>query len=194
MDAANLVDIVGAGQGPDGTVLRPQTPSSSLVLDVRSASSVSNLRVRVENQPGIFESGVALGGVGTVGDGITVRGEPGVANATGVIVRTGAILRNSLVQVPPTSNANKAITAEDGARIENVAAAGDVMLDARNLGPPVVVRRLRSPTRLIRGYALSARARWTSQMRSSASPGEPPAPAWRPRPRPAPPPLSSLAT
>lgn len=144
VSATNLVDIVGAGQGAGGTVLR--SPNAFLALDVRSASRVSNLRVRVENQPGIFESGVALGGAGTVGDGITVLGEAGVDNAVGVIVRTGAVLRNSLVQVPLTSNANKAIGAEDGALIENVAAAGDTMVDARDAGDAVVIRRLRSPT------------------------------------------------
>ncbi len=144
VSATNLVDIVGAGQGADGTVLR--SPNAFPALDVRSASRVSNLHVRVENQTGSFESGVALGGVGTVGDGITVLGEPGVNNAAGVIVRTGAVLRNSLVQVPLTSNANQAISAEDGALIENVAAAGDTMVDARDAGDPVVIRRLRSPT------------------------------------------------
>ena len=107
---------------------------------------MSNLRVRVENQTGIFEAGIFLSGPGVVANGVTVLGEPGVDNAVGVIVRTGAILRNSLVQVPPTGNANEAIGAEGGARIENVSAAGDKMIDARNPGPAVVVRRLRSPT------------------------------------------------
>ena len=90
VSATNLVEIVGAGQGADGTVLRSGT--SFPALDVRSASRVSNLRVRVESQSG-FETGVMLDGVGTVGDGITVLGEPGVNNAAGVIVRTGAVLQ-----------------------------------------------------------------------------------------------------
>ena len=124
VSGANPVDIVGAGQGTGGTILR--SPNSSFSLDIQSpGSTVSNLRVRVENQTGIFESGIFLSGAGVVANGITVLGEPGIDNAVGVIVRTGAILRNSLVQVPPTSNANDAIGAEGGARIENVSAAGD---------------------------------------------------------------------
>lgn len=145
VSGANPVDIVGAGQGTGGTILR--SPNGNFSLDIQSpGSTVSNLRVRVENQPGSFEAGIFLSGAGTVGDGITVLGESGVDNAVGVIVRTGAILRNSLVQVPVTDNANQAISAEEGALIENVAAAGDTMVDARNAGDPVVIRRLRSPT------------------------------------------------
>jgi hypothetical protein len=144
--ATNPVDIVGAGQGTGGTILR--SPNNSFALDIQSpGSTVSNLRVRVENQPALaFESGIALSASGAVANGITVLGEPGVDNAVGVIVRTGAILRNSLVQVPPTNNANNAIGAEEGTLIENVSAAGDRMVDARDLGPPVVIRRLRSST------------------------------------------------
>lgn len=145
VSGANPVDIVGAGQGTGGTILR--SPNSNFSLDIQSpGSTVSNLRVRVENQTGIFEAGIFLSGPGVVANGVTVLGEPGVDNAVGVIVRTGAILRNSLVQVPPTGDANDAIGAEGGARIENVSAAGDKMIDARNPGPAVVVRRLRSPT------------------------------------------------
>lgn len=145
VSGANPVDIVGAGQGTGGTILR--SPDTNFSLDIQSpGSTVSNLRVRVENQPGMFESGIFLSGAGVVANGVTVLGEPGVDNAVGVIVRTGAILRNSLVQVPPTGNANDAIGAEGGSLIENVAAAGDKMLDARDPGPPVVIRRLRSPT------------------------------------------------
>lgn len=142
--AANPVDIVGAGQGTGGTILR--SPNSNFSLDIQSpGSTVSNLRVRVENQAGMFESGIGLSATGAVADGITVLGEPGVDNAVGVIVRTGAILRNSLVQVPP-GNANDAISAEEGTLIENVSAAGDQMVDARDAGPAVVIRRLRSST------------------------------------------------
>ncbi len=141
---ANPVDIVGAGAGADGTILR--SPNSNFSLDIQSpGSTVSNLRVRVENQPGIFEAGIFLSGAGVVANGVTVLGEPGVDNAVGVIVRTGAILRNSLVQVP-LGNANQAIGAEEGAFIENVSAAGERMVDARNSGAPVDIRRLRSST------------------------------------------------
>jgi hypothetical protein len=140
----NPVDIVGAGQGTGGTILR--SPDSNFSLDIQSpGSTVSNLGVRVENQPGIFESGIFLSGAGVVANGVTVLGEPGVDNAVGVIVRTGAILRNSLVQVP-LGNANQAIGAEEGAFIENVSAAGERMIDARNSGGPVEVRGLRSST------------------------------------------------
>jgi hypothetical protein len=142
---ANPLDIVGAGQGTGGTILR--SPNSGFSLDIQSpGSTVSNLRVRVEDQAGINEAGIGVSGTGAVADGITVLGEPGVDNAVGVIVRTGAILRNSLVQVPGTGNANDAISAEEGSLIENVSAAGDKMVDARNSGPPVVIRRLRSST------------------------------------------------
>jgi hypothetical protein len=143
--AANPVDIVGVGQGTGGTILR--SPDSNFSLDIQSpGSTVSNLRVRVENQAGMFESGIGLSAAGVVANGVTVLGEPGVDNAVGVIVRTGAILRNSLVRVPPTSSANNAISAEGGALIENVSAAGDRMIDARDPGAPVVSRRLRSST------------------------------------------------
>ena len=142
--AANPVDIVGAGQGAGGTILR--SPNSSFSLDIHSpGSTVSNLRVRVEPHT-MFESGIGLSAPGAVADGITVLGEPGVDNAVGVIVRTGAILRNSLVQVPGSGNANDAIGAEESSLIENVSAAGDKMVDARDPGPPVVIRRLRSST------------------------------------------------
>jgi hypothetical protein len=142
--AANPVDIVGAGQGAGGTILR--SPDSSFSLDIHSpGSTVSNLRVRVEPHT-MFESGIGLSAPGAVANGITVLGEPGVDNAVGVIVRTGAILRNSLVQVPGSGNANDAIGAEEGSLIENVSAAGDKMVDARDPGPAVVIRRLRSST------------------------------------------------
>lgn len=144
MSAPNPVDIVGAGAGADGTILR--SANSNFSLDIQlPGSTVSNLRVRVENQTGIFESGIFLSGAGVVANGVTVLGEPGVDNAVGVIVRTGAILRNSLVQVP-LGNANQAIGAEEGAFIENVSAAGERMIDARTSGAPVDIRRLRSST------------------------------------------------
>jgi hypothetical protein len=139
----NLVDIVGGGSGTGGTVLR--SPNVGFALDIQSdGSTVSGLRVRVEDQTGISESGIGLSGEGVVADGIAVVGEPGIDNAVGVVVRTRAVLRNSLVQLPSTSNANYAISAEEDTRVESVSAAGDAMLDARNAGPPVVVRRLRS--------------------------------------------------
>ena len=140
---ANVVDIVGGGQGLGGTVLR--SPNLGFALDIQSdGSTVSGLRVRVEDRSGIGESGIGLSGEGVVADGITVLGETGVDNAVGVVVRTRAVLRNSLVQLPSTSNANNAIGAEEDTLVENVSAAADTMLDARDAGPPVVVRRLRS--------------------------------------------------
>jgi hypothetical protein len=139
--AANPVDIVGSGRGPDGTVLR--SPNSAYPLDIQSpGSTVSNLRVVVENHGG-FESGLGLSANGVVADGITVVGETGIDNATGVQVRTSAVLRNSSVDVP-NSNANVAIRAEDATLIENVSAAGNRMVSASDAGPPAVVRRLRS--------------------------------------------------
>ena len=141
--AGNVVDIVGGGQGIGGTVLR--SPNVGFALDIQSpGSTVSGLRVRVEDQSGFSESGIGLSGEGVLADGISVVGETGIDNAVGVVVRTRAVLRNSLVQLPATSNANYAISAEEDTRVENVSAAGDAMLDARDAGAPVVVRRLRS--------------------------------------------------
>lgn len=143
VSGVNVVDIVGGGQGAGGTVLR--SPNAGFALDIQSAgSTVSGVRVRVEDRSGIGESGLGLSGEGVVADGIAVVGETGVDNAVGVVVRTRAVLRNSLVQLPSTSNANNAISAEEDTHVENVSAAGDTMLDARDAGPPVVVRRLRS--------------------------------------------------
>jgi hypothetical protein len=87
--AANPVDIVGSGRGPDGTVLR--SPDTSYALNIQSpGSTVSNLRVIIEDQPSaMFERGVDLSAQGVIADGITVLGEPGIDNATGVQVRTG---------------------------------------------------------------------------------------------------------
>jgi hypothetical protein len=142
---SNLVDIIGAGRGPGGTVLR--SSSSDYALDVQSpGSTVSNLRVTVGPQVG-GEGGLALSGAGATADAITVIGESGIAQATGVEVRTSAILRNSLVELPSTGNANYAVRAEDNTLIDNVSAAGDAMVRGIEAGPPVVVRRLRSSNR-----------------------------------------------
>jgi hypothetical protein len=142
----NLVDIVGAGGGPGGTVLR--SLSSDYALDVQSpGSTVSNLRVIVGPQVGGFEGGLALSGAGATADGITVTGESGIDQATGVQLRTNAMLRNSVVELPSTGNANYAIRAEESTLIEAVSAAGDAMVRALDPGPPVVVRRLRSSSR-----------------------------------------------
>lgn len=154
---ANLVDIIGGGGGPGGTVLR--SPNASHALDIQSpGSTVANLRVRVENQVGIGEAGLGLSAAGATADGITVIGEAGVEQAAGVHVRAGAILRNSFVQMPLTGNANDALKAEENTLIENVSAAGDNMLDARDPGPPVVVRRLRSSNPSAVGVTVSGMA------------------------------------
>src|SRR5918999_1094680 len=151
--APNPLDIVGAGQGTSGTILH--SPNGGFSLDIQSpGSTVSNLRVAVDPRVGGFESGIGLSETGAVADGVTVVGTPGIDNAVGVVVRTRAVLRNSLVQVPSTSNANKAIGAEEDTRVENVSAAGDTMLDARTAGPAVVVRRLRSVAPSTTGIAV----------------------------------------
>jgi hypothetical protein len=154
--SANVVDIVGSGQGPDGTVLT--SASSDPALEIESpGSTVSNMRVVVE-QHTMFETGLELDGEGVVADGVTVVGVLGVDNVRGVQLRTGAILRNSVVEVPASSNANYAIGAGDGTVIDNVSAAGDAMISAQDGPSPVVVRRLRSSSAsrnglLVRGNA-----------------------------------------
>ncbi len=150
----NLVDIVGPGRDPGGTVLR--SSSSDYALDIQSpGSTVSGLRVIVGPQVGGFEGGLALSGAGATADGITVTGESGIDQATGVQLRTNAILRNSLVELPSTGNANYAIRAEESTLIEDVSAAGDAMVRALDPGPPVVVRRLRSSSRSTIGVTVS---------------------------------------
>jgi hypothetical protein len=148
--ATNPVDIVGAGRGEDGTILR--SPDSWFALRIESpGSTVSNLRVIIEDQPSVmFERGLDLSAQGVIADGITVLGEAGINNATGVQVRTGAILRNSLVEVP-NDLANDAVRVAPSTSIENVTASGASMVSAQDPGLPTVIRRLRSSRPSTRG-------------------------------------------
>lgn len=156
--AANVVDIAGGGRGPGGTVLL-QSASTIFALDIQSpGSTVSNLRVEI-GPVGGGENGIALSAAGVVADGITVVGSSGsLANVNGVQLRNGSILRNSLIEVPATSSANYAINAEEDTLVENVSAAGDAMISARDPGPPVVVRRLRSTSASQNGALVSGAA------------------------------------
>jgi hypothetical protein len=152
---SNVIDIVGGGQGPAGTVLR--SPNSNYALEIQSpGSTVSNLRVVIEGHGG-FERGLDLSAAGVTADAVTVVGEPGLNNATGFQLRAGAILRNSSAELP-NANANKAVAAEDNTQIENVSAAGATMVSARDPGPPVIIRRLRSSSPSQQGISVVGEA------------------------------------
>ena len=145
VSAGNVVDIVGAGRGPGGTVLARGT-ASDFALDVQSpASTVSHLRVLVPGQPAPtdYESGIALSAEDVVAREITVVGAAGMSLGSGILMRPGTVLRNSTVEVP-IAGTNNAVSAAEDTLLEDVALAGATMINARDSGPPVVVRRLRS--------------------------------------------------
>jgi hypothetical protein len=137
----NPVDIIGGGRGADGTVLK--SPNNGYALDVNApGSTVSNVRVVIDPH-GMDETGIALSEPGVIASAVTVTGGPGISNATGVQVRTGAVLRNSVIEVP-LAGSNDAVNAGSGALIEDVVLSGATMLSSRDTGDPVVVRRVRS--------------------------------------------------
>ena len=140
--SGNPVDIIGSGRGAGDTVLT--SPNSAAVLLVADpTSTVSDLRIVVPDSVTNFEQGLDLSEPGALGQRLTVVGGTGLQNAVGVFVRTGATLRDSLVEVPMGS-ANYAVDAEDGTLLEDLSLAGEYLISGGSSGPPVIARRIRS--------------------------------------------------
>lgn len=143
--AANPVDVVGSGQGPDGTVLKSTTAQAAIRLT--TASTITNVRVIVPGNRGDNPAGLDLD-QGDASD-VTVVAEPGAKGSLGILMRKTSSVRRATVDVTAGSGLTQAVSIGSAGThlVEDSVLDGGSMVNMTSLADGATVRRVRSTKR-----------------------------------------------